>query len=118
MQFLRATLFGRVSPGPGGISAQKIAKRKMAIYMRGILLEEMQLDVTKAFFAGKRAITPSGNSKFPMPLVTQIFHRRTAFIQGGKTGNDRHQINDWLGGEAGDCGGTNVMNDQQNRSKN
>ena len=90
----------------------------MALDLRAICSKKMKLHQANAIFAGKSAVTPSRYPEFAMPDVAQRLDGGAFPVKIFEAGYERHQINDWLGGQSRHRGGADMMDADQGRLKN
>ena len=62
----------------------------------------------------QRAVTATGQAIFVPPLITQAFDNGAKIVELYQVGNNRHQVENWLGANAWNGGRTNVMHRDEN----
>jgi hypothetical protein len=109
---------GRDTPGtrcPGAAMTRGEAERaippegEMALGLRGICVEKMQLYEANAGRIGERAIPPPRYAELAVPIVADSLDAPAFPVKAGQVGYQRHQIDDRLGSEPRHRGGADMM---------
>ena len=96
-----------------------VSERKMANNMLVAFREDVGVNHASAMRRGiKRAVAASLNTILAVYAIADRFHGMGHAIERGKIVNNRHQIENRLGNNAGDSRGADMMDCQQNLAKN
>ena len=83
---MRTALFDRVCVGFLGMGAQVVSKCNVTFHMRRVCFEEMKLHDTNTGLIGKCAITPSRDTEFAVPPISERFNVLTLPVKAGQAG--------------------------------